>query len=1363
MGRDGTVNAAVRPQELIKAPHGGLATMVANAMWDPTMNRTVDIASMNIDALLKWPSPIYVYHSTLLSVGKTTIESNVFQCLKMILSEMIEIQDVELRDRLVMLDIIPAGGVEENVYRDAAITKCVERTYTNHNTQASLIIPGAIRELHQNSYGDLLHIDSSALGKNPTNIQEMNRQYRTVSEHFLQSAVRMLSNQSAYAVHSHQLGTKKRLLEIIGSRCIHSPLLRAMTVYAKDINYHSALELSLHNVNTDVHMDEQNRMRFQALLEERIAGDTRDVYLLARDPSLFIARITETAKMMGNPLSISSNEEPEDSRNTAKLFAAGGLEHDIHGYIFMTSNCINLLKQRVPVYKGKLKHEAPAELLPSEAITDMPDMSVLKILELNKQKKNPASGVPNDVQADAAMSKETPTETEVAGLVMKLTKFGAHVLKNSRNLENPDEKPAPDTQNKLGYWDIERDVEYILNGENEAYPIEAVDFNDIDPKTDSLRTSPVTSRRRVITNVHQNGFRNSEVMMATWLSSVLTSKPVNYIARDEFQMPDVITYIPGLAPQQVVFDMKQLAYAVSRLDLHSPHDNTNALNETLAEARRNGSNASDQAKSIANGLLQMLAVAKDRNEYYKEYYRNTTKFNIASTHSGSGNGSDNACAISGMNSGTGNTNGAGSNILRDLESIECSANYIRTARKMQTPTGTQIIDPNSGEAMMEFGFRMNRIVHEYPMYNTDPTLNTLRGVQMLTHTMSEDEIRTLNSMLTKAHNYLTGMRKENGGYYFDATQNEPFHPRLKDNDTTTGNRRDVSIAEYLSAVHYIVEQLKMMYISIYSQLDDDDEIRRMNFLLDTDNENKAKWRIFVMCLLPVLVYGSMRVIVNHNDKYRNILDDDIPCGAYISASKQDPMDSFLLVEGSLDQDEITDLCGKHGFQGEDHHDQEIVDQEYPISVVGSGNIHQLCIPGKPVLLRLCTIFMNYEYTKAFPLTKMCQNRVPLPFVVDWYSTRNIASDNALLVTPSSTTCVIGGNKLSSNCKNVEKDIKVHMTTQMKTASNALVATGVLMETVSFNPALTINTTNSDKTPTINMDYYKQTAAGSAVFALTRAKAEGHISDEDYEVMCKHHTQLEKSQYGALSVSRDKNKLFTDYTYMIRPATKFKLSSHPKPIIGISPYLAKRPGSNPYAEFYFMCDPLLSDNPWASNFGSHYMSIFTPNRTKMCQDFSVITACKTHGRVIVSPTVAAIQYLYQLQESSGVAGLRPGERLTVANYVLQMKATEPEVTVNGVSFLNPTTEPQLGAHDYTTNMGYCTPDSQFTKRELYESVERPMTRAKYANEPGNIYADPYNVPLYEGGGDVHYPLDAGHGGPYSYYVRGCFSSNRLVNR
>jgi hypothetical protein len=1332
----------------------GLADVMAMATLSGLTNGLdLEIANPNIDQLCEWWNDIYIHLTNIITQGRRVVDSNALQTYRLVLSEMTDIMDVNFIDKVVFNTVIPSGPAQDNVYAPSFATYSEERHYKNSSRQSSGIIPGKYKSLYTNVHQTYKTLETT-MGDKPVYRQEVEKQVTEIGQDFVADMTRMIAIHCAYAEKALQAGFLELLHEINSQNCIPQPTMSIMKTYGTDFSIDAANQLVR---KESLQLKVADNMRYRQLLEEYIKLDNKDAFLLSRDPQLCKRKLIAAFKELGEPDEFDRDNNSDDPRYTAKVTDSSGVDHTVMGHMFISEHAMNTFDKELGVEVGKIKDKRPVYVLPVKALKNVPDKGLLKTMVLGEQsgaQPDTVKTLKNDkglmVEDNENPELVTTIKMEVAGTILELTERGRKVFQPNSASENAAAASGSYSNGReepLGHWTISRNTKFIRDTDGDVYTIEPV-------KISEGKANAMTQRRNLLTNVTMGAF-NRDFCHETWINSLLGSKFTKYVPAEKFQCPDVVTYTPSIKAQEITFTTRELMTACLDRDLHVPTDLIKAANNTLATARALADD--DESQELRDHIVELQEIADTWETIYADYYNNR----------GGEIGGDGV-------SHRGDT--SCENAKLQLFTAEIGP-LLRLAT-------IDHIDLLTGNMVKVLKAEKRKIIHEIPSIVMDMKQRKARGAQLLTHLASNTEqLQEADKCFFKAQCYLDNLLpgdadglggNSNDLFYFDVVPGDnssPYLPRKNNNaPLTTG----CSITEdmYVEAVHKLLQHMTSAMKNLYKTANGADEagLKGVNYLFDTDN---VKFRVFLLALIPVLMQGRMRLIVNNKHDIGDGQETNGPMGAVVTATAESAMEGFLNYGGAITEDN----ANKINFQGADaNHNVKLDRAAYPLSLVSSGNVMDLCVSGTNALLRLFTTVMGYDYTSPKAMHRQVQNKVFPPFHVHFFCKYSVPCDNIMLMKPEGMTAIQNGTKVTTNSTNVNGDTKFHLTVGVKSSPNHRIAPGVIMKGVHQNPKLENNSITSQKTPIINLDHYNKSAHGNFTNMLNTDLEDNLITDADYEVMMQELINVSDSQHSPIpsEVTIDVNgsnvdgstvhNFFNDYVYTVSPANCNATHSSPVPVLGFPLHMARNTSStsdNSFTQWFTDTDPRSSKNVWFSNMLSTFSSRFTPNGVKYTGRFPAHTMCFGHNKTTISGTRAMVEQLTKIDVASKMADLTQEEKRLVSNYTLEKNRTTPDLTVTGVSFLNPIVDRQLGDNDLSAKMGLATADSQFTDREFYRQKEQTLQRYKYGHE-SQMLVDPNSVPLYEGGGEGIVPSSPSEWGANVYYIRGTWSSNRLVS-
>lgn len=1308
----------------------------------------MEVAVPNLEQLTEVWDTIYIHLVNIITQVKCTTESNAFQTHRMILSELTDILPVTFKDRITSHNIIPSGPARDNCYPPSHATFVLERVYKNASRQASGKLPGLVKSLYTKCHSEYKTLVTT-MGATPMFREEVESQFNKLGKNFVSDMIRMISYECGFAEMALQAGFLELIHELNSQYCIPHTTMTLMKMFGTDFTEDAAKQLVSKRESLQLKVDDN--MRYIELLEQYVEMDRHDAFIMSRDPYLCVRKLINLYKDLGQAEEFNLNEENNDPRYTAKLTDSAGVVHRVMGHMFMSEHCMNSFDKEIGVEKGRLTDQRPAYLLPTKSLLEVPDKSIYKTMVLGPQ-TGPAPEKLHTIEDDTGLMIEdnenpemiTTTKLEIANTILSLTKHGRNLFQEHTDGENAAAASGSlsnGVEVPIGKWAIDRDTKFIRGTEGDIYTVESIKMHEGKPNA-------LTQRRNVVTVVTMGTF-NRDFCHDSWANEQLAKKFTKFIPAEKFQCPDVEIYTPSIKTKITKFTMRDMMPVCMDRDIHVVADQLRAMNEELHTARTLTDDSESQ--ELNDQIFSKLEIAGD-NKIYDTYWENR--------------GGELEC------------NG---DQIRGDSTFENSRMQLRSNEvgPLFELVSTEETMRLTGKVLKVFGMRRRKIVHEIPPYVLDMRQRKARGGLMLAHLASNiEQLIDTNNSFTKARCYLRNIPSDGASFgdpnivcYFDgnATTGSPYLPRKADG-TAIAATCSVTEDDYVEAVKTTIQQIIASVKNTYKTAhgsEDRSGLRAVNYLFDAPTEQMIEFKIFEKALGPVLTEGKWRSVF-HRNAGATVVDANGPTAAVMTIAPEKAMTAFQTYDGGVGDDTIGKMTN---FNVGD----KLPRDNYPITKVTSGNVMDLCTSATNVILRLYTTVAGYDYTSPAALHKQVQNKQFPPFFVHFFCKYSIASDNIMLVQPEGITNIQNGTKITSNSKNVNGDTNFHLTVGVKTASNHRVAPGVIMRTVHQNPMLTNNSVTSQNTPIINMDHYNKSAHGNYVNMLNSDRINNYITDTDYDVMMREYNKITDSQHSPIpsEVTVDVNgcnvdgssvhKYFNDYVYTISPANRDPVNAKPVPMLGFPLYMAKNLASgsqNAYVQFYTSTDPSASQNVWASNFLSTFQLRFTPNGTKYTARFPAHTTCFDHNKTTVSNTRAMFEQMYKIDVSSRAADLTEDEKTLTCNFTLEKHRTTPDLTVSGVSFLNPIVDPQLGDSDGTTKMGLATPDSQYTNRDFYTDCERSLNRYKLGHE-SKVLVDPMSQPLYEGGGGKVTPCPSAELGPNVYYIRGQWSSNRLL--
>lgn len=1243
------------------------------------------------------------------------LQSSVFQCINVILCQMTRIAKMTLKQRATYYTVVPSGSVQNNVYKNPFMKISEERIYVNSATQSSAEISHRYKALYTLLYQDIKSLTTAFGDDQPVYENEVEQQMQQLGANFIDTLTREHGWLFQMAEKSLQMGVVNLVLDAICDVCINASLLTTVNTHISDFSYHAGLQMAEPNYKP---LDESDRIRYSAAIRFALEVEDEDTMLLARDPVLFRTRIIELAQKLDGPESYSCSTQPDDTRNTATLTSTNGIEHKIVAYLFAGQNVVDRMEKELGLLTGTLEDNKPVNMLPSKALTSMPDNNLLKTIVLTEQEGPPPRKKIKLSKDEGLMDGKPVSTMDIADTALELTDVGREVLQNIAR-EPGKSAVQGDRLNHLGNWKVNRPVKYMVGNGDEVYVVESV-------ANAKGEITAVSQRRRTLTHVFQ-AVQSIDFSYDVWMCGLLTGTGKKFLVnKNHFARPAVHVYQPSTSAQRLTFGNREAMCAVLDHRYHLMADIQNAMrnNHRIAQHVK-----SEDGKVLAAGLLHLVDRLKEREEIYTLYYANKGP----------------------------TATGVSDDYLQELLAFEVGPNFKLTV--------IDTIDPASKEVQDTLTVEKRTLVHEMPPYVLDMDALNARGAYMIAQYASECEtLKKLQSNYSVVSTYLDSiLRKNKTDMYFDAAANNPLLPKY-DNVILRVDDNEEKEEEYVTAVESIVDILVKMYLAQYSTVVDLEDQGKLNFLFDVvDDEHKHSriaWRVFSLVILPIVQQGKVQYISDAITYH----DMGVPAGARCALQRLSPMLAFMNLEGSVPAVDLAEIKFQGGENLTDY-TKSMNKVVWPLTIVGSGNLFDLSMPGTNSLLRLAVAMTGFERLTPYAYAKMSANDVPLPVRICWYSLYTLPVDSLMIVKPSSTDCLSDGTRLSAKTNSSDSDL-IHFTSSIKTCPNQRQAPGIIMNTVDQNPNLDNYNQTSDNQPTVNLDSYSRCQQQNYVNCLQTARHAEAIDERDFDVMM---DVLESVSHSQPKPSQGENidggvcHRFTDWLYALQPAVgnPFQNINNTNPL-GHPLYEARiGDGDNPYFTHYFNSNPNTSSNVWMSNFLSVGAMAYTPHLTRMAPDFMYNSNCYAHNEVVVSPTEGLIEYYYQLSESTQHADFTDSERRVMSNYILEQNMpNHPDTTVRGVSFLNPIDRMPFGRYDTATRMGLAVPNCQYTNSSLYDCVKRSHERAKHAAE-GGMYTDPQATPIYVGGAELFASTE--QYGPAAYYIRGKYSSNRLVRR
>nr|DBA11674.1 TPA_asm: major-capsid protein [Malaco herpesvirus 4] len=1118
------------------------------------------------------------------------------------------------------------------------------------------------------------------------------------------SIIRGVETEAALSQGSFDAGLVRRHMKNLISSSLSSDVAQAIAKYATNMAMHTNISLEGGGIGTlnGIHAGEQNKRNYDALLTQCVHNAHNNIFRLARDPNHALSTMLLEAQ--------STIDVIHNMSGTENVATVDGVP--VGTYIFMGENVMTtLLKHEgttaLPIQTGTFIDVVPLFYKPLEAFKSEPDMARVNVIHLHRQPKNPLSTTLNDLKHKEGFLNNA-NDIDMSRTSKNLTDLGRQLLgDNAREMH--DRNYTETSENVLCYIPIKRTgVKYVKFG-GAAHVIETMPTQYFEPTS-------MIHKRIFITSVSQFTFNHDADEPHAWIRSMTAGQILHNstLPRKMFSTKRIFSETPGMSADSVVFGPKEASFAFMDPTLQDVSDNTIAMNTMLTYADRLAAK-DGEVLFVKRGLNQMLTACSNRDELYTTYWENTDY--------------------------SGQSNSVGQDAKEQLMRVEFTPFHDRVAEK-STPGGKTV-----------FGVRKRTVVGQIPKYVLPEHVLEQRGIQLC---VSMHDPKSIDTALNSLREFVRGVnlplefKLNSENIYKTSTELPPDLAKCVPNFVGASIEEDFTnekvLAKFESLLKTVTDDLIKAYTDTYPQLQSDDGLKEMSYIFDT---NTVTWRVLAHIVLPVIA-GPDRLQMSYlySDTVHESSKKDAGCANAVTINTpKDGLNSMVARVPPNDEDSTLNYINV---------------SDSPMNNVMVSNIHWSLLSSKLTTVhKAAIVFMLFEYTSPVALNEMTKSKITPPVEIDWILKDTIISDDVMVSAPKSMSVIQSDGKIDCTQNTTDNSLRIHYSCNMQSSSNSIVTGSVLFRTVQQNPLLNKNCTNTDTTPRLSMDGVTRSKGSNVQAMFYQLKENGHVSSASIVKMSQIYGRVEKENsnvpYDTSSQGVDKN--CNAYIPIFKPHCP--PSNKPHPIMGIPLFKANTPGENPWKCFYFDQPAVTSVNPWMSTFGSRGMMQYTKNLMSVSIDsnFLLYTTCFAHARTTVTPTTAILEDLYNLSISVPRADMVAGEREAVINSVIgkdeaTMRAhagSTGNITINGVSFLNPVPDLQQGELDFPTTMGYATPATQFTDHVVKKSVEEGADVAKL--KPKSIRANPVIIP----GGSTYFNKTRG---PMSYYVRSTFSGNLI---
>lgn len=973
----------------------------------------------------------------------------------------------------------------------------------------------------------------------------------------------------------------------------------------------------------------------------------RDIFAMAKNPARFMQDVMFHIEKL--PLVYLS-------------YSQGGIPHvdgmPVKAIIGMTRTAKrHLMQEHVHVNKGKFTGKKDVHFLPLQCyMRDNKTYVMAHPMYHDTEVQPDKRGV-----ADMFEDLEKPNAMANPKNLMALTALGEMITSGISAV--PSGKPMDD-EFLFGTVDSAiDDVEYMIHNGN-AYVIEITDDQM------STRKNAIMSNFLCVLSRGLYSQEQLKKLPAILNSQLKTGKePVGAYTLDieSLCVKDVCMYTPTLSDHKLVFGPKQSRLVLCMPELHDVTDMLANLNNMLSDLRNintSGHTARmSSLKKMKRHILGMVeaGVMYDKNVilYSETSMNNKVVFKDPSF-------AENVSALDTPH--------------KDMFSIELFPFY--KLRAHGTP---------SNEV---FEVYRRHIYAQMPQLVLDIGAQIARGSTLLT-VMSAETLTTFSECLQYLYDVMTkGKAMAFYGNIFDKVAYAVMSDNIliqKWDDIKLSETLSVTKDMFNAKVHTCLTILHEAYCALY-KVRDNSQINAL--YIRGENTRRLAWEMFSKVLLPVLTQGKMRY--KKMPTIGSVADTD---------AKKAKFQYIQTYKDAVPADGDDDGSAGYMLAKEDL----MYDHNSCVDIINS--VNTFCMANQdwiPLSLRVMCIMQSYHKTSPYALKQTEDARVPVGFTIDYYQRQQNESHEVSIAVPMMQDVIISPDKM--NPDNDPNPSKWNIGCDMQFASNTAFGGGLLASNVVPAPSVYHDSSSLlDNAPKITIDTLVKHHGNDYGTVLDKMVVDGSITDLDKETM---------SEELGLAYAQRKEQSVTDeygrgeFVPIIRPYSCIS-DQLATPMGMCRDDLAdtSKPSKDPYHVLAsgMATGELYSSNPYASNFGSHYMQLFTPHTTKCCNNALTLRTLNVTMRERLCPTQIIMERYYTLgdiqnPDGGDISQFTPQEAgfLTLNKFNTRTStAGHKDTAVEQMPYMDaPDPENIMTPLDVPMRLAYAIPYNQFTSSECH---------------------------------------------------------------